>query len=723
MTGDIDFAALMEPVAKRVLGEPNAELCTRTELRFGSRGSVAVRISGDGSGTFYDHEASVGGGTLDFIRHKLGKVDGNAFDWLRENHFIADDRAERRIVATYDYRDAGGNLTFQVVRFEPKDFRQRRPDGKGGWIWKMAGAERVPYRLPELLAAPDATVFIPEGEKDVDALRSLGLIVTCNPGGAGKWSAGMSKHLRGRKVVLLPDNDKAGEDHVLDVARKLHGIADSVGIIRLPALPPKGDVSDWIAGGGTADALLRMPVELVDVSASEQEKGEKSDGEAGDTLANKPAGQSRFSEDALALTFAKRHDGALLYVPAWSHWLHWDGIRWARDDTLHVFDQSRTICREAAGRAGQKLKRKLASSGTVSAVERLARCDTRHARSAEVFDRDPWALNTPGGVLDLRTGRMRERRADDLFTKATAVTPADRADCPRWRQFLSEITLGDAEMAAFLQRAIGYSLTGDIREHAFFFLHGPGGNGKGVLLSTVGDVLGDYATVALPSVVTVSPTDQHPTHIAALRGARFVTVPEVEEGRAWAENQIKGLTGGDRISARVMRGDPFEFDPVLKLWVAGNHRPVLRNPDPAMRRRLHLIPMRFVPRCPDKGLRDNLRVEWPAILRWLIDGCLAWQARGLEPPSVVKDATDEYFSEQDSIAAWLAERTEQRKGAELGSRMAFLDWKQFAAARGEEPGTEKRFSGELERYAAKRLTAKGSFFIGLRLLPSETGAW
>lgn len=431
-----------------------------------------------------------------------------------------------------------------------------------------------------------------------------------------------------------------------------------------------------------------------------------------------------FSDEALALRFTARHADDLRYISTWGRWYRWTGAVWRQDDTLHVFDLSRAVCREAAGACNDEhAAPRIASAQTVAAVERLARADRRHAATADQWDADPWALNTPGGVVDLRTGIMRAHRREDHMTKIAAAAPADRADCPRWTRFLGEITLGDADTIAYLQRAIGYSLTGDIREHAFIFLHGPGGNGKGVLLGTVGDMLGDYTRAALQSVVTVSRGDQHPTEIAALRGARFVTVPEIEEGRAWAEARIKGLTGGDVISARVMRGDPFDFRPQCKLWIAGNHRPVLRNPDPAMRRRMHLMPMLYVPPVPDLALPERLRGELPGILRWAVEGCLAWQRTGLAPPAAVREATDSYFSEQDSIAAWLDERTERQRGAELGSRMAYADWRQWATARGDDPGTERQFSGELERYAARRRTKHGRVFLDLRLLSTDTGVW
>ena len=259
---EIDFAAIIEPVARYLLGEPNKALSSKTQLRFRSRGSVSVEIAGKQKGTWFDYEANEGGGVLDLLRIRKQLVDGEAVRWLEEQSFITkEDRTsrQRKIVATYDYHDQHGQLLFQVVRFDPKDFRQRRPDGNGGLIWNLDGVDRVPDRLPELLrAAPTSTVFVVEGEKDCDALHEHGLIATTNPGGAGKWLRSMSEHLRNRKVAILPDNDDAGEKHAGDVARALQGIARSTRVLRLPGLPVRGDVSDWLAAGGTAEELERL---------------------------------------------------------------------------------------------------------------------------------------------------------------------------------------------------------------------------------------------------------------------------------------------------------------------------------------------------------------------------------------------------------------------------------------------------------------------------------
>jgi len=277
MSDPIDFAKLMRPVAVHLLGQPNKRLSNKTTLRFGTNGSLAVEIAGDKAGTFYDYEHRIGGGLLEFIRYKTGAVNGAGVEWLRKEGFLpkedtkAASKPPPRIAATYEYQNPDGSFAYQVVRYEPKGFKQRRRDVDGNWVWNLNGVERVPYRLPELLkSAAHETVFIPEGEKDVDALRAHGLVATCNPQGAGKWLEGMSRYLRDRDVVLLPDSDEAGVDHALDVARKLRGTARSIRIVRLPGLRHKGDASDYLAAGGTVEALLQIAAKAPEWADEEQ---------------------------------------------------------------------------------------------------------------------------------------------------------------------------------------------------------------------------------------------------------------------------------------------------------------------------------------------------------------------------------------------------------------------------------------------------------------------
>lgn len=271
-----ELAAIMEPVAKRLLGEPNAALSKANDLRFGKRGSLSVKLP---EGVWQSHETGQGGGVLDLIVFQGEASDKHgAAEWLRANGFLAaqNDNAKTatapkprkaakpfNIVAQYDYLDEDGVLLFQVCRMEPKDFRQRRPNASGGWDWKVNGVRQVPYRLPQLLAAdPSAMVFVTEGEKDADRLAAAGLVATCNAGGAGKWPAGIVPFFRGRRVVILQDNDQAGIAHAGKVAGAICGVAESVRVLDLAAhwagMPDKGDVSDWLDGVGTPDELVAL---------------------------------------------------------------------------------------------------------------------------------------------------------------------------------------------------------------------------------------------------------------------------------------------------------------------------------------------------------------------------------------------------------------------------------------------------------------------------------
>ncbi|WP_081025868.1 phage/plasmid primase, P4 family, partial [Ralstonia solanacearum] len=400
------------------------------------------------------------------------------------------------------------------------------------------------------------------------------------------------------------------------------------------------------------------------------------------------------TEDALALAFTRRYHRDWRYVAAWGRWLVWDGHRWRTEDTLAATDLIRNVCRNAAVNADNpKLAAKLATSGTVGGVERLARADRRHAATTGEWDADPWLLNTPGGVVDLRTGRQRAHDRADRMTKITTATPG--GDCPTWRQFLAEVTGGDAELQAYLQRMAGYALTGSTQEHALFFLYGTGANGKSVFVNTLATILGDYAVNAAMDTFMETRADRHPTDMAGLRGARFVAAIETEQGRRWAESKVKNLTGGDKISARFMRQDFFEFFPQFKLFVAGNHKPAIRNIDEAMKRRLHLIPFTITvpPERRDKHLQQKLLAERDGILAWAIQGCLDWQRLGrLQPPQQVLDATEEYFEAEDALGRWLDERCVREANAKTLTAELFNDWKQWADSSGEFVGSQRRFS-------------------------------
>ncbi len=427
---------------------------------------------------------------------------------------------------------------------------------------------------------------------------------------------------------------------------------------------------------------------------------------------------ARYADDALALRFTGQYGVGLRYTSAWGRWNRWTGSRWEPDETLAVFDLARKVCRsESATCENERIAARIASAQTVSAVERLARADRRHAATVDQWDADPWLLNTPGGIVDLRTGTIRPARREDYQTKITAVIPG--GEFPLWQKFLARITDGDEELQRFLQRMSGYALTGVTREHALFFLYGTGGNGKSIYTNTVLGMMGDYAKTAPIETFIDSKNQNHPTDVAGLQGARLVTAVETEDGRRWAESKLKSLTGGDKIAARYMRQDFFEFSPQFKLVIAGNHKPGLRSVDEAMRRRFNLIPFTVtIPAAErDPELAEKLKDEWPGILQWAIDGCCAWQSEGLLAPKAVTDATENYFAVEDALARWLEDCTELKDGAWESASVLFGNWKSWAESSGEFVGSQKRFSENLAARGYKQLRKKtGRGFDGIRLI-------
>lgn len=404
-----------------------------------------------------------------------------------------------------------------------------------------------------------------------------------------------------------------------------------------------------------------------------------------------------FSDEALALQFADQHRDDLRYVAAWSKWLRWTGKWWQIDETLFAYDQVRAICRQAASECNDgKIASSIANARTVAAVERLAKSDRRLAADADQWDADPWLLNTQDGIVDLRTGGTRPHSPLDYCTKITAASAG--GNCPSWLSFLDRITAGDRDLQHFVQRMFGYTLTGDTSAHALFFLFGSGANGKSVMIDTVAGILKDYHRTAAIETFTASSSERHPTDLAGLRGARLVTAIETEEGRRWAESRIKTLTGGDRIAARFMRQDYFEFSPQFKLVIAGNHKPGLRSVDEAIRRRLHLLPFRVTipPEERDPHLPDKLKGEWPGIFSWMIQGCLNWQREGLIPPKAVQDATAAYLDAEDVVAAWIDDCCVRDPSRWTSSTVLFEAWKAWADEAGEFIGSAKHLSQTLE---------------------------
>ncbi len=520
------------------------------------------------------------------------------------------------------------------------------------------------------------------------------------------------------RIILLADHDasKAGIRAARKAAQRLVLEGRKVWI----ATPSK-------AGEDFNDLLVRDGPDAVAAIVNQAEKIQAPKGRE-ETPVNGNAKTIYYdeTEDGIARAFADKYQDDLRYCHHTGSWFRWDEQRWFKEETRLAFDWTRILCRDLnRGRT-----EKLAKAATAAAVERFAQADRVFAVTSGIWDADPWLLGTPNGTVDLRTGNVFPANRQDYITKIASVSPASQGEAshPLWSRFLEESTDGNPELQRYLQQMAGYSLTGDTREHALFFVYGPGGNGKSVFLNTLVNILGDYACTSAMDTFTASGNDRHPTDLAMLKGARLVSVSETEEGRAWAESRIKQLTGGDKISARFMRQDFFEYLPQFKLLIVGNHKPVLRNVDDAARRRFNIIPFIHKPATPDKQLEQKLRAEYTAILRWMIDGCLDWQRHGLIKPKVVRQATQAYFDDQDLFGQWIEECCVVGRGEWEATAKLYASWKAYADTNGDRPGSIKSFSASMVKREfipdRKRVNGKPQrMFCGIavRFNPEDSG--
>ena len=351
-------------------------------------------------------------------------------------------------------------------------------------------------------------------------------------------------------------------------------------------------------------------------------------------------------------------------------WFVWAGTHWERDETGAVErrakDTVRSIHEEAARVADDDERKELAkwamaseSASRLRAMISLAKSEPGIPLRVEDLDADPWLLNCENGTVDLRTGELKEHNREDLITKVAPVEYDPQAEAPTWEAFLAR-ALPDESVREFVQRAVGYSLTGVVKEKVLPFLYGPKDTGKTTFVETIMGLLGDgYAQPAAPDLLLAKGGNSHPTELADLLGKRFVATVEVQQGRRLAESLIKQLTGGDRIKARFMREDFFTFRPTHKIWFAANHRPVVRGTDDAIWGRIKLVPFEVqIPESEqDKGLPEKLQAEAGGILAWAVQGCLEWQRRGnLGEPEGVQAATREYQEEMDPLADFFDEQ-------------------------------------------------------------------
>lgn len=687
-------------------------------------------------------------------------------DWGRTATEIKSQKKKRNLgtkTAEYEYRDIDGVVVYKSMRYEKpptpdrpngsKEFILARPGGNGRWIMNLRGVTRIPYRLPELIASAKEgkIVFVPEGEKKVEALMKWGLVATCNAGGAGKWNKEWNAYFRNRRVVILPDNDPVdpesgkspGQEHAAKVLDCLKPVAALVRVLELPDLPPKGDIVDWQAAGHTLAEFLQL-VEAV-LAGPETRPSQA----AAPTLLaiDNPLSIQYFNartDVASGQRLVKKHGEQIRYCQPMGKWFVWTGRRWTIDQ-MHTIDRYVIGCTKDMWNETAELKATGTFPMTVEKMEKFCQYSdsvqglTRAIRAAQTekevqvlpehLDKPAMKLNVSNGTIDLETGDFYPHDPSQLLTKISPVKFDPDAVCPTWERFVRQVFRGDVEVIRYIKRLCGYWATGCIREQILPIFWGSGSNGKTTFLNVILEVLGqDYAMKAPQDFLMQKRGETHPTEKADLFGKRFVACSETEEGRKLSESLVKELTGKERVRARRMREDFWEFEPTHKIVMLTNHKPVVSGSDHGIWRRIRLIEFGQTFWDPSKGengppelrqdkiLEEKLRDEYPGILRWIMEGCQLWLHDDEVVPMAVETQTIEYRESQDVIGQWIDERCERDlEGRELASQL-YADYREWAIKLGEYPVSHKKFSMTLTDKGFKKVKNSVIIFIGLNLL-------
>lgn len=420
--------------------------------------------------------------------------------------------------------------------------------------------------------------------------------------------------------------------------------------------------------------------------------------------------RDRYFDRNLAERFAALHGETVKYLDSGS-WASFANGMWIRSEDGAQFQLGEFLKAQAppwpAEDAGAALlkwvkdtRRHLASARCQAAVRQLAACQPLLQLRTEQFDADSMLLGCPGGmVIDLKTGEHRNSTPEDLVSKSVVVSPG--GSCPRWLQFLEEITAGDKELQSYLQRAAGYSLTASTREEVLLVLYGPGGNGKGTFVGTLIFVLGPYAhPVGMDALVEKKFGNDYAAlnAVAKLCGVRLAVASEQSKSKKLDTALINNLTGGDKLVGKFMGQDMFEFNPTHKLWLLTNFKPQLEIDD-ATRRRLHLVPfLESFEKKKDTALKDTLKKEAPGILLWAIEGCREWQENGLRPPAAVLNFTNEYLNQADPVLLWVEARAEKDPKVFESTDDLWGSWRNYCEATKADPGNLKSFREDLEKH-------------------------
>jgi putative DNA primase/helicase len=684
----------------------------------------------------------------------------HSYLWERIEKVESDKRWKH--AATYPYFRADGSLAYVKVRFvdkqNDKTFRQYAVTPSCGWVSRnKAGVAPILYRLNML--APASEVFITNGEKAADrGAAEFGIVTTCTPDGEGKWSAEYTQPLVGKAVRILVDNDAKGAKHGQVVSAALAPYVGEVKVIQLPGLPPKGDLWDWIEAGGTRDQLKEIVDKTVAVDprtvevAQPVRRRERTRQEAG-APASEPAAVQPANETNLLKQLLNDTGNAdrliafrgkeLRYCPAIRKWLVWDGRRWAVDDQGGIRRAAKKTMLEFLAQAVdsgdadlQKFAYGSLDARRINNMIAMAECEL--IITPDRLDAYPFLINFLNGTLDLRTGELQPHDPAQFLTKLVHHNYNPQAECPLFLSFLGRIMGGHADasepeldradrMVEYLQRALGYSLTGTTEEKAVFVPFGTGNNGKTTLLATFLQLIEEYAVlIQVDTLMVRQESNNTQADLADLRGARFVMTSETEEGQRLAQGKLKRITQGmGKIKATRKYENPIEFPETHKLWMDTNSKPLIRaSDDQATFNRLHPIPFTVTipPDEIDKTLPRKLLAEAEGILAWAVEGAKLWRRDGLQKPPEVSAANDDWKAENDQLGRFVEECCVVVDAVNAKARQLYEAYRTWAEGAGEHAVTETLFGTRLrDRGYAKEHRRYGTVYSGIGLRASSDG--
>lgn len=607
-------------------------------------------------------------------------------------------KQQSNIEKIYQYRDESGNVLFEKIRFRPKGFSHRRIVG-GKILWSLDGGifyetfngsneyslkerkgvrtieaegiEPILYNLPAIIRAIESEeiIYVVEGEKDVENLSKLNLTATCNFDGAStstqkpKWKERYNATFKGAKVAIIPDNDNPGHAHALNIAKNLKGIAESIKIINLSGLEEKEDISDWFETGHTAETL-----QFIVRHAEEWDPDLQPE--------NVDLIRFNFSDVGNTERLLAAYGKIIRYCPGWKNpWLIWSGKHWKIDHENKIEGLARATLRELQKQGNEileseetkKLKENIHKFVLKSESDNRIKAMINQAKSqpsiiVKRLNGNEYLLNYKNGTLNLKTGELQPHNRRDHITRLIDLEYKKDMKCPNWESFINKIFLGNKELIEYVQRSVGYSMTGNATMQCFYILHGGGSNGKGTFMKTIMAVLGDYSgTLKGTSLMEKNNDEGARGDLAKLESKRFVLVNELEDNKSLDEALVKSLSSGsdEVVPVRRMYEEEFDLKPTFKMWMTTNKLPKIKGTDQGIWRRVRKVPFEYdFETDPDKDedfFVNKLIAELPGIVNWALEGCLKWQREGIQVPEIVSYAINDYRHDMDTIQRFIDE--------------------------------------------------------------------